>query len=169
MAALGGIGSAIGMIGSVVSAFGTIAAGAAAKRSADYQAAQLEIKAKEEKAAAQREAGEVARQKRLVQSRQQAVLAASGGGALDETALDLAGDVEREGTYRELAVRYGGDERAKGLRAQATAARMSGQAAMTGAIFDAAGGVMKGASTFFDSFGGGKPTGTGSGSYLRYG
>lgn len=167
MASLATIASVAGLAGSVVSAIGTIAAGQAQKRAANFEAQQLEIRGKEERAAAQREAFQTAREKGLIQSRQQALAASSGAGALDPTILDLASDVEGEGTYRELLAQYGGEERAKGARAQAAGARMSGRAAATGSMFDAAGTILGGFSTFYDRFGGGRPAAAGRG--YRYG
>lgn len=158
------ISSILGIGGSIVSAIGTIAAGQAQAQAANYQAAQLDLKAKEERASAQREGFEIGRQKGLVQSRIQALSAASGadagGGAFGSTIDALANDVEAGGTYRELMANYGGEERAKGLRAQATGARLSGQAAATGSFFSAAGTILGGASTFFDQYGWGRPTQT---------
>lgn len=165
MASLAAISTIAGIAGGVVSAVGTIAAGQSQKRAAERQAQQLEMRGKEERAAAQREAFDVGREKGLIQSRQQAVAAASGAGALDPTILDLAGDVEAEGTYRQLLHTYGGEERRKGNFAQAAGARRSGRAAATGAWLDAGGTILGGASTMFDRFGGGRPGGAG----FRYG
>ena len=83
--------------------------------------------------------------------------AASGAGALDPTILDMASDVEGEGTYRELLHTYGGEERQKGTLAQAAGVRRTGQAAATGSYFKAGGTILGGASTMFDRFGGGRP------------
>jgi hypothetical protein len=46
----------IGLLGTAISGVGTIAAGAAQKNAADFEAQQMEMKAKEETAAAQRDA-----------------------------------------------------------------------------------------------------------------
>jgi adenine-specific DNA methylase len=147
----------IGVVGALVSAVGTIASGMAQKKAADFEAKQLEIKAQEERAASQREALEKRREKEFVLSRQQAGAAASGLGALDPTVLDLAGDVEQQGSYNEAMVRYGGEERARGLRAQAAATRMSGEAAKTGAMFSAVGTIFSGFSGFASKYGGSGP------------
>lgn len=161
---MAGLSSILGVVGTVVSAIGTIAAGAASAQAANYQAAQLDLKAKEERASSQREGFEIGRQKGLIQSRIQALSAASGGdagGAFGSTIDALANDVEAGGEYRRLMADYGGQERAAGLRGQANAARYTGQAAQMGSFFSAAGTILGGASTFFDQYGYGRPT-TGS-------
>ncbi|QND67637.1 hypothetical protein HB777_29345 [Mesorhizobium loti] len=143
-----GLSAILGLVGTAVSAAGTLAAGAAQKSAADFQAAQLDQQAKEETAAAQREAERAKKEKNFVISRQQAVAGASGLGALDETVQDLAGDVITQGTVNEGMIRYGGEERAKGRRAQAASARMEGKAAQTGSYFGAAGTLMDGVGSF---------------------
>jgi len=163
---IGVIGKVLGAVGSAVSAFGTIAAGGAQKSAAEFQAKQLEVKASEEKAASQREAARVRKERDFILSRQQAVAASSNLGALDETVQDLAGDVVQEGAYQEAMVRYGGDERAKGLRAQAAAARLEGKAAQTGSYFSAGGTILGGLGTFASDYS--KATAPASTTY-RYG
>lgn len=143
-----GLSTIIAIASTAVSAAGTLAAGAAAKTSADYQAAQIEAAGKEEKAASQREADRVKRERDFILSRQQAVASSGNLGALDETVLDLAGDVVQESAVQEGMVRYGGEERVKGRRAQAAAARLEGKAAQTGSYFAAAGTLMDGVGSF---------------------
>lgn len=143
-----GLSAVLGLVGTAVSAAGTLAAGAAQKSAADYQAAQLDQQAKEETAAAQREAQRADKEKKFVLSRQQAVAGASGLGALDETVQSLAGDVITQGEVNKGMISYGGQERAKGRRAQAVSARMEGKAAQTGSYFGAAGTLMDGVGSF---------------------
>jgi hypothetical protein len=152
MAALSTISTVVGLIGSVVSAAGTIAAGAAQKQAKDYEASQLEMQALEERAAAQREAQQSRRERDLLLSRQQAVAATSNLGALDETVLELSGDVARDAAVNEGMILYGGEERAKGRRAQAVASRLEGRAAQTGAAFSAAGTILGGIGSFANSY-----------------
>lgn len=154
-----GLSTIIGLIGTGVSAAGTLAAGAAQKSAADFQAEQLEQQAAEEKAASQREAERKKKETNFVLSRQQAVASASNLGALDETVLDLAGDIAQEGAYQEGMIRYGGDERAKGRRAQAASSRLEGKAAQTGSYFGAAGTLMGGIGDFASDYGMGKKKG----------
>lgn len=143
-----GLTEILGLVGTAASAAGTLAAGAARKSADDYQAAQLEQQAKEERAAAQREAERAKKEKDFVLSRQQAVAGASGLGALDETVQDLAGDVITQGALNEGMIQYGGEERAKGRRAQAASARLEGQAAQTDSYFGAVGTLMDGVGSF---------------------
>src|SRR5690606_17407049 len=119
-----GLSAILSAVGTAVSAVGTIAAGSAQKASAEFQAKQLEIQGAEERAASQREAARARRERDFVLSRQQAVASASGLGALDETVQELAGDVVQDSAVNEGMIRYGGEERAKGRRAQAAAARL---------------------------------------------
>jgi len=143
-----GLSAVLGLVGTAVSAAGTLAAGAAQKSAADFQAAQLKQQAQEETAAAQREAERAKKEKDFVISRQQAVAGASGLGALDETVQSLAGDVITQGEVNKGMILYGGEERAKGRRAQAVAAQMEGKAAQTGSYFGAAGTLMDGIGSF---------------------
>lgn len=151
--------TAITAIGSGIRAVGTLAAGAAEQRAANYEAAQLDVRAEEERAAGQREAGELRRERDAVLGRQTAYNAASGFSASDETSQRLAGEVAQQGTYRALMAKYGGEERARGAKAQAAGARMSGRAAMTGALFGAAGTVVSGIGDYsmYSRYGGAGP------------
>jgi len=152
MAALSTISTVVGLLGTVVSAAGTIAAGAAQKQAADFQAKQLEQQAMEERAASQREAQQARRERDLLLSRQQAVSASSNLGALDETVLDLAGDITQQAAVNEGMIRYGGEERGRGRRGQAVASRLEGKAAQTGAAFSAAGTILGGIGSFANSY-----------------
>jgi hypothetical protein len=149
MAALATIAS---IAGTVVSAIGTIAAGKAQARAAEYEAVQLDIKGKEERAVAQREAMEKKRETDLALSRHQAVTATSGLGTTDPTVTDQLGEIAEYGTYRQQLTRYGGDSRARDLDYQARATRMAGKNQMRGAMYSAAGTILGGASTMFNRF-----------------
>ena len=153
MAGLSAIATIASLAGTAVSAVGTIAAGRAQKQAADHQAAQLDVRAKEERATAQQKALEVARERRLALSRLQARAAASGFGATDPTILDLAGETAAYGTLRQQIARYGGEARAADLTASAEGARARGSAALQNAGFNAAGTILGGVSTMFRRFG----------------
>lgn len=160
--------------GSAMQAAGTLAAGNAAEAEGAFQAQQLDIKAKEEVAASQREAMQKRKETDLVLSRQQALAASSGLGALDPTILDLAGDVAEEGAYHESLIRYGGQERAAGLKLQGQAARFSGKNAQRGSRWAAAGTLASGVgSSMFGKYGAGGPPAAGApynlASHTRYG
>lgn len=165
----GGFGGALSLIGTAVSAVGTIAAGAAQAQAAEYQAKQYEIKAKEERAAAQMEGFQYAQQKRLAQSRTQAVAAASGFSASDPGTLDVIGDIERYGTWQEQVARYGGDSRAQGLIDTAAGIRSSASANMFGSVISAGSTIIGGVGSFFSKYGGGYTGYSVAPTTLRYG
>lgn len=166
MAALPMIAMIASIAGTAVSAAGTIAAGKAAKQAADYEAKQLDIKALEEQAAGQRESEQYARKKELALSSLQAGAAGSGFSATDPTALALAGDIAKYGTYQEQMAEYGGESRRAGLESQATARRLEGRAAMKAARYGAAGTILGGISSLASKYGGGSSSGATS---FRYG
>lgn len=152
MAGLTTLGLIASLVGTGVSAAGTIAAGNQAEAAAEFEAKQLDAAAAEEKAAAGREAAQKRKETEFVLSRQQAVASSSNLGALDETVLDLAGDVAQEGAVQAGMIQYGGDQRASGRRAQAQAARISGKAAKTGSYLSAAGTIMGGIGSFAEGY-----------------
>lgn len=175
--------------GTAVSAVGTIAAGKAQaqqakdeglvrKQSADYQAAQLEMKGKEEQAAAQQEAEQYKRNKTLALSSLQSKAAGSGFSATDPTALALADEISRYGTLQEQMAMYGGTSRRAGLEDQAAGERFSGQSAYVAgrntakaikkaSYFDAASTILGGASTLAGKYA--KPAAPAASSSYRYG
>lgn len=142
-------GSALGAIGSVVSGVGTIAAGVAQNNAAKFEAAQMEQKAKEEVAASQRDAIAKRREGEILNSRAQALAAASGGGAGTDapTIVKLMGQTAGEADYNAQTAMYGGYSRAAGLRDSAKARRASGKASLLGSVIggfgDMAGGLNK--------------------------
>lgn len=165
MAALSAIMS---VVGTVISAAGTMAAAKQQEQAADWQAKEYERQAKAERAASQQEAQQLERRKDLAQSRLQTVAAASGFSATDPTSLNVGGEIERYGTMQEQMARYGGEDRAAGLNSQATLARLSGQAAATGARYKAMGTIIGGIGGLARYGGGGSTAGSSSG-YLGWG
>lgn len=153
MAGLGTIATIASLAGTAVSAIGTIAAGRDAQRQANYEAAQFDVRAKEERAQAQKESLDVARKRRLALSRLQAIAAASGFGASDPSVLDLLGETAKYGTFEEQMARYGGTSRAAGLRAEAEGRRMAGSARARQSYFNAAGTILGGVSSMFRKYG----------------
>lgn len=153
MAILPLIATVASLAGTAVAAQGTIAAGKAPKQAADYEAAQLNIKGKEEMAAAQQEAEGYAHQKDQALSSLQAKSAASGFSATDPTSLAMADEIAKYGTLQEQMSMYGGESRKAGIDAQATARRMEGKAAMKGARLSAAGTIIGGVSGMATRFG----------------
>jgi len=154
-----GLMTALTLAGTAVSAVGTIAAGQERNRAAQYEAAQMDIKAGEERAAAQREALALQRQKRLALSALQARSAASGFSASDPSTLDLAGEIDAYGTYQAGITQYGGESRSNAMKASAAGRRAEGKAAATGAIWDAFGTALQGGATAYQKFGGGSVAG----------
>lgn len=146
------ISAGTAMAGAAVSAQGTLAAGKAAQQAANYEAAQLDIKAKEEQAASQREALEHKRKKDMALSEVQSKSAASGFSATDPTALAIADEISRYGTMQEQMAMYGGESRRTGIEAQAAGRRMEGAAARQGAKYSAVGTILGGVSTMASKF-----------------
>ena len=153
---MAGLGTILGVVGSVVSAVGTIAAGQASRRDAEFQAKQLDIQAKAEFAAGQREAEEIERNKKLVLSRQQALAAASGMGADDPTIVTMAAEIAGFGKYQELSALAAGEMRQRRAEYDAASARATGQATATGSLLSAGGTIIGGvANAFQERYGNG--------------
>lgn len=123
--------------GTVVSTLGQIQAGNAARKSANFQAAQMNQQAGQERATGQRAAIEQRRTARLASSRATALAAASGGGATDPTILNILGDIHTEGEYNALSALFGGEERARGLEMGAAAKVVEGKSAKQASIISA--------------------------------
>jgi len=155
---MAGLSTILGIAGSVVSAVGTIAAGQAARRDAEFQAAQYDIQAKDEFAAAQREAEEIRRNKQLVLSRQQAAAAGSGLGADDPTVVFAAEDVSAYGKEQELSALAAGQMRRNQAEMAAASKRAGGRADYAGSLFSAGGTIIGGfANAFARKYGNGGP------------
>lgn len=133
-------------IGTALSAGGMVLGGVADKRAADFEAAQLRSRAKEEVAASQRDAIAKRREGSIINSRAQALAAASGGGAGYDapTIVKLMSDTAGEAEYNAGTSMYGGYSRAAGLRDQARARKMSGRASLLGSTIGAFGTAASG-------------------------
>lgn len=145
----GGLGSALAVGGTVLSAGGAMAAGRAQRAASNFEAAQLEARAKSEIAVAQRDAARDRRQKELVQSRARAVGAASGGGV----DLRLLSTIEEEGTYNELMARWEGSERARSSRLNADVARMEGRNEERAGRIKGFSTLLSGGASFMEQYG----------------
>lgn len=177
----------------VVSAIGTIASGNAEadlamktadarNKSAQFEARQLDIQAKDEFASGQREAQQLKRQKTLALSNLQAQGAASGFSATDPSNLAIADEIEKYGSVQEGMALYGGSARAQNLNLNAEARRFSGASEVSlasdyasnrrkAAKMSAFGTILGGASTMASRFGGSmSPATTGrySGGFTPY-
>jgi hypothetical protein len=138
-------GATLATIGKLAGAAGTIFSGIAANSAANYEAAQMEQKATEERAAATREAAQKRREGQLIQSRQQALAAASGAGAGTDapTIIKLMTDTASFGDYSARSHLYGGESRARGLTDAARGRRASGQASLLGSFIGGFGQAAK--------------------------
>jgi hypothetical protein len=141
----------IGLLGTAISGVGTVAAGAAQKNAADFEAQQMEMKAKEETAAAQRDALAKRKEGAIVNSRAQALAAASGGGAGTDapTIVKLMSDTSGTSDYNAQTAMYGGLSRSAGLMDSAKGKRAEGRASLLGSVFSGFGGMAKGISSTF--------------------
>lgn len=129
----------LAVIGSIVQAVGSIAGGIAANDAAQAEAAQLEERGQEEFAASQRDAQARREEGRLVNSRAQALGAASGAGADAPTIVRLMTDTAGQAELNAQSDQYGGRQRRAGMRDSARARRAEGNASLMGSFFDAAG------------------------------
>lgn len=130
----------LGALGAAVSAVGSIAGGNAANKQAKQQSRILEQQAMEEKAAAYREAQRKRKEASVLESRQVAAAAVSGGGVNDPGVLDIIGDTAAEGEVQAQELKYAGDVRANDLSNQAASVRYTGKQEKTA-------GLIKGVST----------------------
>lgn len=151
--------------GTVMGAAGTIAAGKDAKRQAEYEAAQLDIQAKEEQAASQREAEQYRRKKELALATITNEAAGRGFTATDPTTLAIADEVAQYGTVQEQMALYGGTSRRAGREAQAEAARMEGSAKERASKWSAAATILGGVGTLAEKYAPRRATGASTGRY----
>lgn len=132
--------------GSVLSAAGQYQAGRARKAADYFEAGQLEQNAGQVQASSQRSAMEQERQGKLIQSRALAMAASSGGGASDPTVVRIMANLAGETQYRKMTDLYEGEERARQMRLQAAADRVSGDQAEMAGYLGAAGTAIGGVS-----------------------
>jgi homoserine kinase len=156
---LGTVGLVAGLAGSIVSAGSSILGGMqennsakAQANAADMEAEQMAQNAGQQRAEAQQEAIAKRREARLAQSRNQAVAAASGGGADDPGVLDINSDIAGEGEFNALTALYQGEARARGMEGdsaakkyEAKSLRRAGSAARTGSFIGAGASLLSGA------------------------
>ena len=138
--------AALAAIGSLVGAFGTVASGVAANRAAQQDALNMEAQGKEEMAASQREAEMKRREGRLVNSRAQALAAASGAGAGTDapTIVKLMTQTSGESEFNAQSALFGGRSRQAGLKQGAKARRAEGKASLLGSVFSGFGSAASG-------------------------
>lgn len=134
MAGFSTIASVLSIGGSIIGGLGRIYGGAAEKASDYKSAADLENYGRAEFAASQREALDVKFQGDLVQSRQRALAAASGGGAADEGMLVIADQTAARERYAIDSVIFKGADTRKRYFDAARAKRESGDSSLIGGV-----------------------------------
>lgn len=149
------IGTVESLVGTGIQALGARNAGISANQEANYRAKQATIQAGQERASSQRARIEQIRQLRLVQSRGQAIAAASGAGALDPSVMDIMGDLETEGQYKAAVAGFQGEDSARNLESQAMLDRFSGREAKSAGNIKSISTLMSGASDLFTKYDGG--------------
>lgn len=151
-----------------LTAYSQVQAGNAAEAQAEAIAQQNEYQAKvqrqragQERASSQRQVIEENRNKETVQGNALASAAASGGGTLDPSVIDIFGDLEAEGEYRKNVARYQGEDSAQYLESganlsdySASNARAEGKAAKKASRFKAGTTLLKGGVSMYDKYGG---------------
>lgn len=142
--------ASLALIGSFVSAFGTVASGVAANRAAQQDALNMDAQGKEEFAASQREAAAKRREGDLVNSRAQALAAASGAGAGTDapTIVKLMSQTAGESEFNAQTALYSGRSRQLGLKQGAMARRAEGKASLLGSVISGFGTLAKGGSEY---------------------
>lgn len=131
--------------------------GDVAKVQSEIRARELREDANATQAEAQRAAIQRRRQGVFAASRARAIAAASGGGVTDTTADTLIGRIETQTDLNVLNALYEGDTTARGLRDSARKVIREGNAARKASRYRALGSAIRGASSFYDKFGGGTP------------
>lgn len=142
------VSAGVGLYGASVQADAQREAGENEQRAREMQAQAEERQGNEVQAASQREAEQRAQKARVLLSRQQAVAAASGGGASDPTVLKLMGDTAAEGEYQSLSALYEGKAKAAGLEDDAALQRWRGRQARTAGYTNANATMLSGVSGF---------------------
>jgi hypothetical protein len=154
MAQLAAIAPILTLGATVIGVGASIYAATKKNENAQVEASQMESVGRDEFAAAQREALEARLQGKLVQSRQQAVAAASGGGAGWDapTIVKLMSDTGEQTDYAAETATYGGLQRRETLYRSAAATRRSGQSSLLGGYLSAAGTMLGGIGRYAESF-----------------
>lgn len=148
--------STIGTVaGTAMSALGARNAGIAANQESEYRAQEEQVQAGQALASSQRQQVEDIRQMRLVESRGQAVAAASGAGALDPSVMDIMGDLETQGRYKSAVAGYEGQDSAANLNDKANLDLFSGSQSQSAGNIKAISTVMSGASSLYNKYDGG--------------
>lgn len=139
--------------GTALSAYGQYRAGQSAARKQRFEARQMAQQAQQAQASSQREAYEVERQGRLLQSRALAVAAASGGGASDPTVMNQIARLAGETEYKKMVALYEGESRADALSLSAAVSRQDASELEKAGIIAAGGTVLSGGTSLYSKYG----------------
>jgi hypothetical protein len=154
---MAGIGAIMGIASSAVGMMGSIAQAKAMKEQAKAENMQLGMQAAEEMAVASRDSQAKGKEGRILLSRQQAVAAASGGGATDPTVLELAGDIGRETNVQKRELMRQGKEKARNLeykqKVNTWSAKQNAKMTILGGIGNMIGGIGQGIGGLAGAFG----------------
>lgn len=126
--AVGALG--LGAMATQQSAQGAMAAGKSQQIAADFEARQLQQRAGQERAMAQRQSIESSRQSELAISRAIALASASGGGSYNPGIARIIGGLAEDGELRRQLILSSGEERAIGNQLGASSRRLEGHMAM---------------------------------------
>lgn len=140
-------------IGAAIGALGTILGGGASKTAAYYQAAQLNQNAVTARAQAQRGSMEDQQRARMAQSSAIARAAAGGVAVTGATPSSIVGGIAGRGEYQAMTEMARGENAARGMEAEASGLRYSGDAAQSAAYLSAAGTIAGGAGSMFSTYG----------------
>lgn len=113
------------------------------QNAADNQAAQLNIQAGQERAAAQQSAANKLYEMKVVQSRAAAIAGASGGTTTDPGVVGIQGELGTRGEYNALSDLYTGESRASAEEYQANLAKITGQQQLAAGQFSQQGGSFR--------------------------
>lgn len=143
-------GATAALVGTGVTAYGQIEQGRRSQEVAERQAALEEAQGRDEFAAAQRETFERRLESQLALSRQQAIAAASGGGAGADapTIVKIMESTAQRGAYGEQGTTYRGIRLRDALYSSASARRRTGANDFQGSIYSAIGTSLSGIGNF---------------------
>ena len=125
------VGTVLSFAGAQDEAANQEALGRSQKLAADHRATQMAKKAGQERAVAQRQAGEERRKTEIVRSNLQARAAASGGDTLDPGIVSLDLGIVGEGEFRALNALFTGESKAVDLEFGAELERFGGEQGLT--------------------------------------
>lgn len=156
------ISAGTALVSGGIAAAGTIAQGNAQMQAAKAEQQQLARMASEEMAVSTREAGAKAKEIRTLQSRGQAVAAASGAGATDETVLELMGNVARDGNVQTRDILRSGQVKGDDLMYRGRVGTSAAKVNRSLSRLTATGQMVSAASDAFSKYGQGLPSSAGS-------